>query len=399
MNDEFINPNYHVILVHLPLALLGIGTFIEIFSAFWRRSSVRVAGRWMIAIGGLSMLPTAAVGMYALADVVEPSAEADLFLERHAWLAGGATILSSFAIVLWIAMSDRWRRWLHWPLVLLIVVSMAISVAGAWYSGEAVYRHGAGVERIDADAERDPTTTQPQNGGVVAQWAKYLLPPLQAHVLAAGFSAAFGLAGLGLALRRLSSGEGDEADLRSVARRVRTRATMTGDRNDINDPSVFLRLINDDAEVTPTARTIPAARFWVIALLLAVAANLAGWWYLADSADAWQTATQSVGARAGFLDKLHALIRDMLAMVFERQPRKRFDFVFPRRAFHVLNGGLIIACMFTLAILARWAKRSAIPLALVSIILLASVGFQTWLGGLLMFDGVEGSVTEMANPD
>ena len=43
--QRLIIPNYHVILVHYPLALLAMGLLIEIFSFLWRRSSARAAGR------------------------------------------------------------------------------------------------------------------------------------------------------------------------------------------------------------------------------------------------------------------------------------------------------------------------------------------------------------------
>ena len=69
MSHEFVNPNLHVILIHLPLALLFIGTLIELFAVvFWRRGQFRVAGRWMILIGALSAAPTATSGLYAMAD-------------------------------------------------------------------------------------------------------------------------------------------------------------------------------------------------------------------------------------------------------------------------------------------------------------------------------------------
>src|SRR5687767_14569856 len=101
---EFINPNLHVILIHYPLGLLVVGTLIELFSFLgWRRSAFRVAGRWMLLIGILSLPPTMFSGLYALADVNKSSqtpddatwqearqmspiqGEAWEFMTRHAW--------------------------------------------------------------------------------------------------------------------------------------------------------------------------------------------------------------------------------------------------------------------------------------------------------------------------
>ena len=40
MHHEFVEPNLHAALIHVPLGLLLIGTLIELFARFfWRRSS------------------------------------------------------------------------------------------------------------------------------------------------------------------------------------------------------------------------------------------------------------------------------------------------------------------------------------------------------------------------
>src|SRR5437764_721251 len=70
MHDEFIHPNWHVILIHFPLGLLGVGVVIELLSFLWRRSGFRIAGHWMILIGALACLPSATSGIYAFHDVV-----------------------------------------------------------------------------------------------------------------------------------------------------------------------------------------------------------------------------------------------------------------------------------------------------------------------------------------
>lgn len=52
MAEQFISPNWHVILIHYPLGLLAVGILIEFFSFLgWRRSGFRTAGRWMILLG------------------------------------------------------------------------------------------------------------------------------------------------------------------------------------------------------------------------------------------------------------------------------------------------------------------------------------------------------------
>jgi uncharacterized membrane protein len=61
---ELVNPNLHVVLVHFPIALLVIGTLIELFSFLgWRTSGFRIAGRWMIGLGALLAIPTSLSGI------------------------------------------------------------------------------------------------------------------------------------------------------------------------------------------------------------------------------------------------------------------------------------------------------------------------------------------------
>src|SRR5205807_2675734 len=66
---RFLNPNYHVILIHYPLGVFVLGVILEMFSFFWRKSSVRSAARWMILLGALLSIPAATSGIAALDEV------------------------------------------------------------------------------------------------------------------------------------------------------------------------------------------------------------------------------------------------------------------------------------------------------------------------------------------
>ena len=66
---DFIRPNYHALLVDLPVGLLVMGTVIELLSFMYRRHPVRDAGRWMILIGARWTVPAATSGIYAMWDV------------------------------------------------------------------------------------------------------------------------------------------------------------------------------------------------------------------------------------------------------------------------------------------------------------------------------------------
>src|SRR5688572_6615705 len=187
MSRELVNPNLHVVLIHLPLGVFAAGMLVELFSFLYRRSSARAAGRWMVLLGALSMIPTAFSGVYAFADVAHRSTggqftessgarpprldrpwrtilrTADLYagktgeadaqgaqyrlLERHVWLQSSATGLVVLAVLVALASSDAWRRRLYLPVMGLLLLGLGLLLWGGWAGGEMVYRYGTGVTR------------------------------------------------------------------------------------------------------------------------------------------------------------------------------------------------------------------------------------------------------------
>ena len=196
MGKVFINPNLHIILIHYPLALFGMGMLIEIFSFLYRRSTVRAAGRWMILIGAFATIPTAYSGVYALNDLatrsqpdghrpanwkqaaltammhdgtsgsnqlaVSPSRrDVDniwALFTRHAWLQGIASGLVAVTAVLALGASDRIRRRLYLVFMLSFLCGIVLMSWGAWAAGEAVYQYGSATRLAGAIA---PSTASP----------------------------------------------------------------------------------------------------------------------------------------------------------------------------------------------------------------------------------------------
>lgn len=367
MEDRLIIPNFHVVLVHYPLALLLLGTAIELFAFLWPKNGVRTAGRWMILIGALSMLPAAASGMYAFSEATEVSDAHREVLRDHVWQAGAASVFAAVAAAIGLGCSDRWRHLLRWPLLIVFVFASALTVVGAWHAGEAVYRYGTGV-MADAPATQPVIAEQLKQQG-----PSYLVPPLDGHLLAAGFMAAFAFAGLGLSYRRYTHTRELERQA-AVADAIRSRKS----------PATVL-----DTEIQwPTRGT----RFWALGTLLAVVTAVLGLWYLGTSTDAWATAMEKVGSRAGVLDRVHGFLRELLLETFAETRRTR-DFEYPRRAFHFINGGMLIALMVGLTLLARYGKTGWKLLTLFSVLLLLVLAAQVWLGTLLLYDGPAGPVT------
>jgi uncharacterized membrane protein len=348
--DRFIVPNLHVILIHYPIALLFLGTAIEVLSFLWRRSGLRSAGRWMILLGALSMLPAAASGMFAFSSLIDQGTLSDIqyhLLKDHGIWQGVAAVLSAVVVVLWLGCSEKWRKKLYWPSLILLVLAVVMSISAAWDGGEAVFRHGTGV--VEA-------TTQPASRGL-----SYYFDPLEWHLIFAGFMAAFALGALGTAYRRIARGN-------------------------------ELRRLPSDTDETP----VSATRFWLVAVVFALLTATVGLWYLSVSTEAWSVAMNKVAPHGNVFDRVHAFLRTLLfdskVGIFGEKLRTG-DINYPRRAYHVGNGVFLIVVTILLAAHARWRPRKTIMLTLLAILLILSLAAQVWLGSLMLFEGPQGSVT------
>ena len=358
VSHELIHPNWHVVLIHYPLALLTLGLLVELWSIVYRRGTLRAAGRWMILLGALATLPAATSGLYAYYDAVrhagqgeaemEPGGDAWYQLVRdarvqlsqrqfddlkhHIWRMAPATILLILALVSYIGASDRWRRRLYLPCLLLIMFAVGVQVWGAWFAGESIHVRGTAVERDATEAIFDPK--QP------AQTARGIVPPLQVHVLLAGLTLAAAVGALALSVRA------------AVTHRRETVAPAPGaDTHDVvyaDSPAVQVKMI-------VIAEPVHAGRFWILAIVLALLTATAGVWVAGWS---WRQ------------------IKPLFAQ--------------PRDLAHMSLGAAIVVLGLMLLALARWGRGRRWWLALVASLLLAVVAAQVWMGILLMYDGSDG---------
>jgi len=365
--DRFIIPNFHVVLVHFPLAFLLIGTAIELLACLWPKSSVRPAARWMILIGALAMLPTAASGMNAFAESEFTSDEQRHMLVDHVWKSSVAAVIAAIAATFGLACSDKWRRKLHWPILVVIALCCLLIVSGAWNAGEAVYRHRTNV-LVEPEVTTQPAVTAEAGSRGLA----YFVPPMDGHLLSAGLSTAFAFAAIGVAFRRVTRTAELDHEHAEAARQPR-KAPVTALEAPMEEPT-------------------KPRYYWLIAVLLAIVTSLLGWWYLADSSDTWGTAMERVGPRPGVVDKVHRFLRELVLSVFEID-RKTRSFEFPRRAFHVINAGVMVGLMIALSLIGRFGKRKWRLLAILSFLLLLSIAAQTWIGTLMLYEGPSGKIT------
>ena len=396
MAREFVNPNLHVALLHFPLALLIAGTLVELFSFMYRRHAFRAAGRWMIFLGALSGIPTAMSGIYALADVsldsvpsVQPwdEAAAQSALWQHAerahlmrdhvvlqiWGVGAALL----AVVVWVGASDVWRARLHLPMLALLIVASGLTVAGSWHAGEAVYTHGVAVETEAATrpsmADLVEPTTSPAGTTTerILQKVDYYAPPVQMHMIMAGFTVALAMASLALSFRAANS-HPPRTDADNIAEAL-------GPRDEpVSSASVIADLERDDrkrrrGEPQDAIPRVPTARFWLLTFLVGVLTAAGGVAVLAIDSGRWDpnelwslVRTETDGASPAWLT---------------------------RRMAHLVGGLSIVVLSLLLAVVSRIAGRSKLTLLVFAMLLLTAVAAQVWFGVLLTYDSMQGPVT------
>jgi uncharacterized membrane protein len=362
---HFVNPNYHVILIHYPLGVFMLGLTIELLSFLWKNSSVRTAARWMILLGGLATLPAATSGIYALSSVFDGSAPTVTdrgvqMLRMHVWLQSIATILAVFTAVFALAAADGWRRRFHWFAMTVFAACGGLMVVGSWFAGESVYTQGVAIQATPGDQKATAFSIAADKHGE-EKVIYFTGDPIQLHMIGAGVMFAIAMAALGLSIRAITSEYPDAAHLPLLPE------TSSSDSSDplrlssaLNPESPAPRFAppGDGLEDLP----VPAARFWLIAAFIAILTLAGGYWL-------WST------------DKDTPSIPEFWAHVMTKGGALKFN----HAALHVWLGISLIVLPLLLAMFARWAPRQKTILAIFSLLLIAAISAQVWLGVLLTF--------------
>lgn len=401
MTPPFVSPNFHVILIHYPLALFTLGLVIELFGFLWPKSSVKSAGRWMIFLGVLSSLLALTSGLYAARQVlgseygatwleIKSSARLSedqwLFLTRHFWLNAAASVLSVAAVMTWVSASDPGRARLRWPILGILTLSLAAMLAGAWHGGEMSWRMGVGMQIDPRNAPE--ATIGPAHGSVDGATNKDLTtrvdsaptvdlatkidgasdtdlttrvdavldvyaPIVQVHTIAAGAAAAVVLVAIALSFRRINLADEEE--------RVR--------RWQEADPAGNVRMAFDeralDRHLTPPPAVV---RFYLMGALALLLTAVGGVYLLALIVGSFQWSDLQESVR-----------------------------MLPRRLTHTILGASLVALTLLLAILARWFPRHKGLVATVAILLIACLSAQFIVGATILFDSADGSPLKL-NP-
>lgn len=365
--DELIRPNWHIALVHFPIALLVIGTFIEVFSFLgWRRHSFRSAGRWMLLLGAILSVPAAFSGLYALADVV-PDGLASLResdplaadrLWSHVLLTSLATGVSMAVVVTWIGCSDIWRQRLSLVFKLLLLAAMVGVLSGVHQGGEAVYSSSVGIEaRGQVEV---PDTLQAYADD--STWSTLMGGAEQPHVVMAGLLMAVACVALGWSIRAIA--QDDDPDITEEAQTAsRIAAAFAAESGDLKT------LLEHEAARSSTHHTPPvrATWIWMLAFGLGLVTIGGGLWILAQNTG-WQPAELWKAINEG-------------------------EYRWTRRLVHLIAGVVIVFCTLMLGILARFGRKSRLGLVLFAPPLLLAMALQVWVGVLLMLDSPEGPIT------
>lgn len=398
---HLISPNIHVIMVHFPLGIFTFGLFLEIFGlALWRRSSVRVAAKWMILLGALLGVPAALSGIDAYEDVKDHTTSVHKTeegasikvkglsedqwepMQKHIlWTSIGAG-LAAIGVTVFLGASDRWRRMLYAPTLLALAAGAGMMSYGAHFGGEGIYLQGVAVQLKYA----------------AATGFEWWVPARSTHVLFAGLAFATSLGALGASFRMLWThgtrmGEAEaERELAALTAPAAVSVTVapattapgftapTGRR--VTDDMSMARSLNADAAMS--APRVPSGRFWVLAsLLFLIALGLGVWYQLSVRNTSFDLTTASV-----------TTVKN--EMIRSAQETKTFSE--NRIGLHIGLGILLAVLPLLLAFVVRFMARARIVVLALCLLMVVLVAGEIWLGVLLSVKGATGSVFKFAQP-
>lgn len=352
MTGPLIQPNFHAVLVHYPIALLTLGVFIEVFGFFWRRSGVRTAGHWMIVLGTLACIPALTTGLYALRQTAAPGVLSGPWyaavtqstwtfdhwevLSSHVSFMVGASLVLLISIVVWLGSADNARSRIYLLGMAILLVCVSLIVAGAGEGGELVYKHATAVG-LAPPPPVDPNATWLERLAV-------LIDPVELHLLLVGVAVALIGTSLALSVRRSAiAWENQMAETKATAAGLKPAADR-GNMNFLNIPMIY------------------PARFWVLSGIVTLMAAAAGLWIIGE----W-----TPGAL------LHHL----------SQERHEDHW---RTVLHANTAAVLILLILLLAMMMRWFPRRRFMMGIITTLLVMAVALQAWTGVLMLFDGSDG---------
>ncbi len=135
----------HPPLVHFTVAFLVVGGLCEAFGILRGRERAERFGAVLVLIGTVFLVPTVASGLLAENTVSLRSGEWDLELHERVGFAILAVFLLGAFAKAWVRgnLTGRMRT----AYAILLLIGVALVVAGSLIGGHLVYDHGIGVSR------------------------------------------------------------------------------------------------------------------------------------------------------------------------------------------------------------------------------------------------------------
>jgi uncharacterized membrane protein len=383
---HLISPNIHVIAVHFPLGVFVLGLILEVLGLLlWRRSTARVAAKWMILLGGLLAIPAAMSGVDAYEDVrdhtkhavktdegatIQVAGLSDTQFEpmrRHILWTGIGAGLAALMVTVYLGMSDLWRRRAYAPILLALLAAAFMMSYGAHWGGEGIYLQGVAVQMKYA----------------TATGFEWWVPARSTHILFAGLAMAVSLGALGATLRMLAMqrvvirDEQADEELAALTNDPQTTfQTPPPAPRRVTDDMSMARTLNADAAIPP-ART-PVGRFWFLGALLFVAALGLGVWYqISLKSPEFDMSTAS--AKTVFAEMTKAATHS--SKVAEN-----------RIGVHIVLGIFLAILPLLLAVVARFMSRARAVVAVLCLFMILLIGAEIWIGVLLSVRGAEGPI-------
>lgn len=148
-----IIPNWHPILVHFTIGLLGVSVLLHHLGTFIPTSDprlqVQITAHWTLWLGVLFTIGTVLTGAYAFDTVAHSTLEEHQAMSNHRnWALATAALF--MVLGLWSLLANlfgngKFRGRRHSLFVILILIAGSLLAITGFKGGELVYRHGIGV--------------------------------------------------------------------------------------------------------------------------------------------------------------------------------------------------------------------------------------------------------------
>lgn len=148
-----IEPGWHPIVVHFPLALVVTAALLLVAARLWRQErqakTLATVGTWNLCIGAVAALFALASGLAGLIGL-----HAGLAAHQSIFLHVKWAIFTSLALLLvavWRGAGAEQESRPSWLFIVILLGMTAALVVTGYQGGQNVYRYGVGVHRDNAE--------------------------------------------------------------------------------------------------------------------------------------------------------------------------------------------------------------------------------------------------------